>query len=318
MKLIIPQKMAGEVGQRVRDIVPDAEIVCVADDGTADGEIGDADALLRGMSRHAFEQTLQRASSLRWVHTVTAGVDGLPLAELGQRGIILTNSAGAHGVAISEFVLAMMLAQAKQLRELTTLTPSNAWSRGKDFELVELHGQTLCVVGLGSIGQEVAMRAAAFGMHVIGSKRRPGPVEGVERVVGEEDWRELLPEADFIAICVPLTDATRGMVDEAAFQQMKRGAYLINIARGQIVVTGALLDALHSGHLAGAALDVLPQEPLPADHPLWQAPNVWITPHISGTSNHTHARSMGYFYDNLKRFVAGEPFQNVVDHDAGY
>lgn len=318
MKLILPQSIADEIEPRVREIAPDAIIVHTAKDGTPDGEIGDADGLLRWMSQTAFQRVLREAPKLRWVHTASAGVDMVLVPELKGREIVLTNSAGAHGIAISEFVLAMMLAHAKRLRDLAALTPENAWPRGRDIQLGELNGTAALILGLGNIGREVAKRAAAFGVRVYGSRRRPTPVEGVARVVGENEWRQLLPEVDFLIICAPMTDATRGMVDAAAFEQIKQGAYIINIARGQIIETEALLAALASGKLSGAALDALPKEPLPADHPFWQAPNVWITPHISASSPHTHQRSLDYFFENLRRFVAGQELVNVVDVEAGY
>lgn len=319
MKLIIPQSLAEEMTPRIREIAPDAQIVQVAKDGTPDGDLADADALLRAMSNTAFKRVLGEAPRLRWVHTISAGVDSVLLPELLERDeIVLTNSAGAHGIPISEFVLAMMLAHAKRLRELAALTPENAWPHGRDLELGELHGMTILVLGLGSIGNEVAKRAAAFGMRVWGNRRHPEPTEGVEKVVGEHEWRDLLPEVDYLVICTPLTNATRGMVDQAAFERVKTGAYLINIARGQIVETDALLEALHSGKLSGAALDTVPEEPLPADHPLWSAPNVWITPHISASSPQTESRSLEFFYENLRRFVAGEELTNIVDKSAGY
>jgi phosphoglycerate dehydrogenase-like enzyme len=137
-------------------------------------------------------------------------------------------------------------------------------------------------------------------------------------VVGEHEWRELLPEADYVAIATPLTDATRGMLDAAALARMRPGAYLVNIARGEIIDTTALIAALEQGRLAGAALDALPEEPLPPEHPLWRAPNVWITPHISASSPRTSERAIGIFLENVRRYMAGEPLINVVDKQAGY
>jgi phosphoglycerate dehydrogenase-like enzyme len=240
------------------------------------------------------------------------------IPEVLEREIVLTNSAGAHAIQIAEFVLMFMLGHAKRVRDLAALTPTNTWERGRTLELDELHDKTLLVLGLGHIGQQIARRAAAFGMRVLGSRRRPGPLAGVERVVGEQEWRQLLPEANYVAIATPLTDATRGMLDAAALARMRPGAYLINIARGEIVDTTALIAALEQGRLAGAALDALPEEPLPPEHPLWRAPNVWITPHISASSPQTRERAIAIFLENLGRYRAGEPLINVVDKQAGY
>lgn len=318
MKLILPDVIAQEIEPRVREIAPDITIVHTAKDGAADGDLEDAEALLRWMSKPAFQRVLGAAPKLRWIHSISAGVDSVLVPELQDRDIVVTNSSGAHGIPISEFVLAIMLAHTKRLRELAALTPENAWPRGRDLQLGELRGTTALVLGLGNIGREVAKRAVAFGVRVYGNRRHPAPVEGVARVVGEHEWRDLLPECDFLIICTPLTSQTRGIVDADAFNRIKQGAYMINIARGQIIETEALIAALESGKLSGATLDALPEEPLPADHPLWRAPNVWITPHISASSPHTHERSLDYFFENLRRFVAGEELMNVVDVEAGY
>jgi phosphoglycerate dehydrogenase-like enzyme len=255
---------------------------------------------------------------LRWLHTPSAGVDFLLIPEVIERKIVLTNSAGAHAIPIAEFVLLAMLGQAKRMRDLAALTPENAWEHGRTLHLGELYERTLVILGLGHIGQEIARRAAAFGMRVIGSRRRPAPLAGVAQVVGEEAWRALLPEADYIVIATPLTDATRGMLDAAALAQLRPSAYLINIARGEIIDTTALIAALEQGRLAGAALDVLPEEPLPPNHPLWRTPNVWITPHISSSSPRTSARAIAIFLENVRRDMAGQPLINLVDQQAGY
>jgi phosphoglycerate dehydrogenase-like enzyme len=319
MKLIIPTNIAEQAEPRLREVAPEAQVVHVDHEGAADGDLEDAEVLLRWwMSRATLRRILAAAPRLRWLHTPSAGVDGLLIPEVLEREIVLTNSAGAHAIQIAEFVLMFMLGHAKRVRDLAALMPANAWERGRTLELDELHDKTLLVLGLGHIGQEIARRAAAFGMRVLGSRRRPGPIAGVERVVGEHEWRELLPEADYVAIATPLTDATRGMLDAAALARMRPGAYLVNIARGEIIDTTALIAALEQGRLAGAALDALPEEPLPPEHPLWRAPNVWITPHISASSPRTSERAIGIFLENVRRYMAGEPLINVVDKQAGY
>jgi phosphoglycerate dehydrogenase-like enzyme len=319
LKLILPTRIAEYVEPRLADIAPDWQAVHIDEEGAADGDLADAEVFLRWWtSREAFRRVLEAAPRLRWVHTPSAGVDGLLIPELLSREIVLTNSSGVHAIPIAEFVLLFMLGHAKRVRDLLALTPQDAWERGRSLHLNELHGQTVVIIGLGSIGQEVARRAAACGMRVLGSRRHPAPMAGVERVVGAEEWRDLLPEADYVVIAAPLTAATRGMFDSAAFARLQRGAYLINIARGEIVDTPALLAALHEGRLGGAALDALPEEPLPPDHPLWSAPNVWITPHISASSPHMRERAIGVFLENLRRYRAGEPLINMVDKAAGY
>lgn len=319
MKLILPSQLAEAVEPKLARIAPNLEIVHTDRDGMPDGDLSDAEILLRWwIGVDALKRLLRSAPRLRWMHTPSAGVDTLLIPEIVERDITLTNSAGAHAIPIAEFVLLFMLGHVKRVRDLAALTPENAWERGRNLQLGELSGQTVLVVGMGSIGQEIARRATAFGMRVFGSRRRPQPMQGVEKVVGEGEWRDLLPEADYVVIATPLTNATRGMVDKAAFERMKPSAYLINIARGQIVQTEPLLAALREGQIAGAGLDALPEEPLPPGHPLWSAPNSWITPHISWSSPLMRERAIGIFLDNLRRYQAGEPLVNVVDKAAGY
>jgi phosphoglycerate dehydrogenase-like enzyme len=319
MQLIVTASLRDEIEPHIRATIPDIELICVDQDGTPDGDLAGAEALLRWwLPRPALTRIINAAPRLRWIHTPSAGVDTVLSPEMIERNITLTNSAGAHAIPIAEFVLMFMLNRVKRARELFELTPQNAWERGDNMELNELYGKTLLIIGLGHIGQEVAIRAASFGMRVFGSRRRPQPITGVEQVVGEGEWRTLLPEADYIVIAAPLTDSTRGMIDAEAFAQMKPGAYLINIARGQIIDTEALLAALHDGKLGGAGLDALPEEPLPEEHPLWRAPNVWITPHISWSSPRMKERSFALFVENLRRFCNDEPLLNVVDVATGY
>ena len=177
----------------------------------------------------------------------------------------------------------------------------------------------MLVVGLGGIGTEIAQRANGFSMKVIGTRRsdRPSP-DYIKRVGKPKDLLAMLPEADVVVLAVPLTDETKNMLNTAAFDAMKTGAYLINIARGKVVNTDALLKALKSGRLAGACLDVTDPEPLPANHELWKQANVIITPHIASRSEVTNKRRSALLVENMRRFGAGEPLLNVVDKKAGY
>ena len=319
MKLIIPTSIADKVEPQLREIAPSAEVVHVDQEGVGDGDLGDAEVLLRWwMPPTTLRRIVAAAPRLRWLHTPSAGVDGLLIPEVLDHKIVLTNSAGAHAIPIAEFVLLGMLGHAKRLSELTALTPEKAWAQGRTLQLGELYEKTLVILGLGHIGQEIARRAAAFGMRVLGSRRRPAPIAGVERVVGEDAWRALLPEADYLVLATPLTSATKGMLDAAALAQLRPSAYVVNIARGEIIDTDALIAVLEQGRLAGAALDVLPEEPLPPEHPLWRTPNVWITPHISSSSPRTSERAIAIFLENVRRDMAGQPFINMVDLQAGY
>jgi phosphoglycerate dehydrogenase-like enzyme len=319
MKLILPHRIADAVEPRIAAAVPDCTIVHVDQEGTPDGDLADAEVLLRWwMPEQTLRRILAAAPKLRWLHTPSAGVDHVLLPEVMEREILITSSSGSNAIPIAEFVLMLMLGHAKRVRALAALTPENAWEQAPKLHLDEIYERTALIIGLGHIGQEIARRAVAFGMRVLGSRRHPLPTPNVERVVGADGWRDLLPEADYVVIAAPLTNTTRGMLDGAAFRRMKRDAYFINIARGEIVDTEALIAALREGRIAGAALDALPEEPLPADHPLWSAPNVWITPHICWSSPRMRERVLDIFVENLRRYRAGEPLLNLVDKDEGY
>lgn len=319
MKFIIPSSIADKVEPQLREIAPEAEIVHVDQQGAGDGDLSDAEVLLRWwMPSTTLRRIVAAAPRLRWLHTPSAGVDSLLIPEVLAHKIVLTNSAGAHAIPIAEFVLLGMLNHAKRASDLAALTPERAWAQGRTIQLGELYEKTVVILGLGHIGQEIARRAAAFGMRVLGSRRRPAPIDGIERVVGEDAWRELLPKADYLVLATPLTSATKGMIDAAALAQLRPSAYLVNIARGEIIDTDALIAALEQGRLAGAALDVVPEEPLPPEHPLWRTPNVWITPHISASSPRTSERAITIFLENVRRDLVGQPFVNLVDLQAGY
>lgn len=272
---------------------------------------------------YATPEFLRAATNLVWVQARSAGVDRfMTMPELrDSTRIVLTNARAVHGPAIADHVFAMLLALTRDLpvhlegRSLGRWQPEGSGT----LEPVALQGRTLLVVGLGGIGTEIARRGAGFGMKVIATRRTTGDVPSfVDRVERADRLLALLPEADVVAIAVPLTDETAGLFNAEAFAAMKQGSYLINIARGKVVDSAALLDALRAGRLAGAGLDVTDPEPLPASDPLWQFKNVIITPHVAARAELTSDRSRALFLENLRRFDQGEPLLNVVDLSAGY
>jgi phosphoglycerate dehydrogenase-like enzyme len=272
---------------------------------------------------YATPEFLRAATKLAWLHSHSAGVDRyVATEELAEDdSIVLTNARGVHGPAIADHVFAMLLALTRDLPVHLAARSEGAWNTDGSGELrpIALQGRTLLVVGLGGIGTEVARRAHGFGMRVIATRRGddPGP-EFVERVGKAADLHGFLGESDVVVLCVPLTPETERMIDARAFEAMKPGSYLVNIARGKVVDTEALLGALRSGRLAGACLDVTDPEPLPRDHALWSFPNVVITPHVASDAELTSERGRALFLENLRRFDAGEPLLNVVDKRAGY
>jgi phosphoglycerate dehydrogenase-like enzyme len=271
--------------------------------------------------RFATPELIAAAPNLVWVLSNSAGVDqyldNRALMETDR--IVLTNMRAVHGPAIADHAMAMLLTLTRNMPAHLRNQRDHRWGSPDARTGIALQGRTMFVVGLGGIGTEIAQRAHGFGMRVIGSRRsdKPNP-DFIERVGKPEDLLSMLPEADVVAVAVPLTPETEGMFDERAFGAMKEGAYLINIARGPIVETDALLAALESGQLAGACLDVTDPEPLPADSPLWDRPDVVITPHSASVAELTNERRWVLFKENIRRFGAGEPLLNTVDKAAGY
>ncbi|MEH2462766.1 D-2-hydroxyacid dehydrogenase [Nostoc sp.] len=315
VKLILPDHLITDIKPHLPS---DIDVVEVDSEGNLDGDASNAEVYVNGFYLKAsiLDKILTAAPALRWQQAPSAGVNHILTPTFLQKDIILTNGAGVHAIPISEFVLAFMLYHAKNLRKLQTLQDEHTWVR--EVFLEELADATLLILGTGNIGQAIASRAKAFGVQVWGSRRHPEPLPNFDKVVGTDEWRSLLPTADYVVIATPLTPETKGLIDEAALRSMRQSAYLINIARGGIVDETALLTALREGWIAGAGLDTVANEPLPPESPLWSLPNVFITPHCSALSPRLRERIAQLFIDNLKRYQTGQPLRNVVDKQAGY
>ncbi len=274
-----------------------------------------------------------QAPRLRWVQAHFAGVNRW-LGHPALAGVALTTASGVHTVRMGEYVTQMMLAFAHQMPRLWRAQAAREWDRNWENDAFrELRGATLAVAGYGSIGREAARQARALGMRVLASKRDPsltadsgwcvpgtGDPSGElpERFYGPDDWHAMLAQADYVLVAAPLTPGTRHLIDRAALNAMRPGAVLINVARGDLVDEAALIEAVQSGRLGGAALDVFAQEPLPAESPLWDLPNVILTPHIAGLTPHYNDRALALFAENLRRYLASQPLLNVVDQASGY
>jgi phosphoglycerate dehydrogenase-like enzyme/glyoxylase-like metal-dependent hydrolase (beta-lactamase superfamily II) len=265
---------------------------------------------------------LREAKNLRWVQQFSAGVEQIVfLPELRDNdAIVLTNMKGMYGPPIADHVMAMLLSLHRSLPHYADLMKKGQWGKGSEAPYQgELQGKTMLVVGLGGNGMQTARRAHACGMRVVATdpKEMAAP-PFVSRLEKPDRLDALLPLADVVAVCCPLTPETNGMFNAARFGLMKDGAFFINIGRGKLVHQDALVQALRSKKLAGAGLDVTDPEPLPSDHPLWKLPNVLLTPHVSGQSPGTRERTRRLFIENVRRFASGEPLVNVVDKKAGY
>ncbi len=257
-----------------------------------------------------------RAPNLRWIQISSAGIDRLP-DDVLTSGITITSASGIHAVPIAEYVLAYMLYFAKSLPTALENKQANRW---QSFVAQELYGATLGIVGIGSIGQNVARIAKTFGMRVIAIKRSANGEhsELADEVLPPTGLPYLLSESDYVLLSLPATEQTRGLIGEAELQAMKPTAYLINIARGSIIDPDALLTALKENWIAGAALDVTSPEPLPLNSELWGLPNVLITPHITPATYRYVDRLVDLFCDNLRRYLDGKPLLNVFDPTKGY
>jgi phosphoglycerate dehydrogenase-like enzyme len=252
--------------------------------------------------------SIMNTPSLRWLHSFSAGVDSPFFVQQMERGVVLTNSSGATASPIAQTAILYMLALSRDLR---------AWMRSQDraewsmHPIEELDGARLAVIGMGPIGTQIARLGAALGMSVEAVRRTPTgdepcptfPFSALPDVLGRADW---------VAVALPLADETRHLFDAGAFMRMKKGARFINVGRGELVDEPALVEALRSGHLAGAGLDVFEVEPLPGDSPLWAMDNVIVTPHNSGSSPRSAERAIDIFVENLGHWVRDEPLRNAV------
>lgn len=262
---------------------------------------------------------LHGSPALEWLQTNSAGVEPYIQPGVLAGDTLLTNATGAYGLAIAEHMLGMLLELFKKLELYRDAQKSGAWQSQGAVKAV--YGSTVLVLGMGDIGGEFAARCKALGAKVIGVRRSPRPCpEYADEVHLLEDLDSLLPQADVVAITLPGTDATRGLMSRERLAKMKEGAVLLNVGRGFIVDTEALCDALERGHLSGAGVDVTDPEPLPPTHRLWNIPTAVVTPHISGFYHlrETHERIVGIFLENLRHFQAGEPLRNLVDFATGY
>ena len=266
---------------------------------------------------------LAQAPRLRWVHSSAVAVETLCLPELSARGVRVSNTRGVQAVPIAEHALAVVLALAKQLPFAIQSQQRGVWAQqaftGARLPWL-LNGRTLGLIGLGSIGQALAARAPALGMSVVALRRQTDapPVSGVARVYGRDRLLEMLGECDVLVIAAPLTPHTNRLIDRTAIAALKPGAVIVNVGWSAILDVDALLEALRSGHVAGASLDVFPEEPLPPGHALWTAPNVILTPHTSGFRQGHWDEVVHVFADNLLRYQAGEPLRFEVVAARGY
>lgn len=273
----------------------------------------DADVVF--MARKYERDLVLNAPKLKWLHVGGTGVDRLrPFNDLDPR-IVITHTPGLNAGMMADYVACVVSMLTWNFARIIRNQSVRRWER---WPVARLQGKTLALVGLGSIGRAVALKTGCMGLRVTGAKRQPEAVSGVERVVGPDQLHEILSEADFVVVAVPLTSATSGMIGMPQFNVMKETAYLINIARGAVVEEEPLILALQQGHIAGAALDVFEEEPLPPSSPLWDLDNVILSPHISSWSTDYQERAVTLFCTELARYITGQRLTHVIDRSQEY
>ena len=257
---------------------------------------------------------LRASPELAWVHAHSAGADRPIYPELRSRGVAVTTSTGANAPVVAASALGGMLALSRRLPQLMAAQRERRWAPlvGNHALPPDLHGQTAVIVGWGPIAQALQPHLALLGMRVIVARRSANVAAAGIETVASADLSLVLPRADWLLLCCPLTPATRGLVDAQALALLKPGAHVVNVARGEVVVQDALVAALQSGHVGGAFLDVFEHEPLPAGSPLWALPQVIITPHCAGQSAGHAARVATMFATNLRHWLRGEPLAHAV------
>ena len=315
MKILIAMGVKDHHKEQLQRNAADAELHFVPADKVREEDIADVDAIIGNVPT----ELLPAAKKLRWLQLNTAGADIYCKDGVLKEGVLLTNATGAYGLALSEHLLAQLLAMMKKLYPYYDNQKKGIWR--DEGSVTSIEGATVLILGAGDIGRAFARRVKALGAYVIGVRRREGakPV-GIDEMGTMADLDSLLARADIVVSVLPGTAATRGIFDRKRFAMMKKGAYFLNIGRGNAVVTEDLIKAMAEGRLAGAALDVTDPEPLPADHALWHTPNVYITPHISGDDHlsATQDKIVQIAAHNLAAFLQGMPLENLVDRTTGY
>ena len=315
MKILVVMSMKDHHKEWLEKCAEGAELRFLPAAQVTEKDLADVDAVIGNVPT----ELLPAANKLCWLQLNTAGTDAYCKAGLLKEAVLLTNATGAYGLALSEHLLAQLLAMMKKLYPYYDNQKKGLWH--DEGHVTSIEDATVLILGIGDIGRAFARRVKALGAYVIGVRRREGakPV-GIDEIGTMAELDSLLARADVVVSVLPGTAATTGLFDKARFAAMKKGSYFLNIGRGNAVVTEDLIEAMKKGRLAGAALDVTDPEPLPADHALWHTPNVYITPHISGDDHlsATQDKIVQIAARNLAAFLQGMPLENLVDRTTGY
>lgn len=307
--VMVPPNVLDHWPTAIQSAVPECEVLAFDHPEDAFEAIREADAAYGDIVPELFE----KANKLRWIAAPRAGLGGDWFHEaLVQSDVVVTNTKGIFDDHLSHHILGLIIAHSRHFEYYADLQRKQQWGPGKPIQ--HIPGCTLLILGCGAAGQATAKLAKAFGMTVLATDaREQGPIPGVDELHPPSALDDLLPRADYVAMILPETPSTRGLMGQTEIQRMKPGSYLINVGRGSTLCLSAVVDGLQTGILSGASLDVFEIEPLPAEHELWGFANVRITPHVAGEGPHCWERRLELLIENCRRFAAGEPLKNVVD-----
>jgi len=309
------------VPEQLQKEFPEFRVVHLSDYKSLSEHIPDTEVLITWSVR---PEQIKSAHKLRWIHSPAAAVHQLMYPELIESDVVLTNARDVHGPVVAEHVIAQILTLAKKIPQAVRFQGKHLWAQEALWNelprIREIAGATLGLIGVGSIGREVAKRAAALGMHVIAVREHPEKEtpEGVEAVFGPDQLDRLLAQADYVILAAPVTPNTTSLMNAERLRKMKTDACLINVGRGPLIDDAALADALREHRIGGAALDVFPKEPLASDSPLWDLDNLLITPHTAALTEKLWSRHYELIRENLRRYLTGEPLLAAVDKRTGY
>ena len=314
MKLIVINKLSADKAADIAAAVPGSSVECYASTAEAVPHAAEADAVAT-WGFMPVDRLLAAGPHIRWVHSLSDGVEALLCPALVNGNILLTNSHGIHDKPVAEHVMSMILAWSRALPVFIRQQEQHSWKRARTDSV---YGKSIAIIGFGGIGRAVAERAKAFGMKVYAVKRRRSDELFADRVYSTGEISDVLPLADYVVCALPATKDTEGYFQAEHFKAMKKTAFFINIARGSIIDETALVHALQKKEIAGAGLDVFSKEPLPPDHPLWSMENVILTPHTGSMVPDFWPKLLKLLKDNFVSFAAGSPLMNIVDKTKGY
>ncbi len=313
-------RLGGPAFQRLHQAHPRVQVRLIHDLSAFAAQVGEADAVIGSRPYLKLSsEVLKPEGRLRWVQTTTAGVDQVVTPDLlAAAHVTITCIKGPPGPLMAEHAVLLMLALSRNFPAYLKNQERHLWRR-EGQEWPPLHGHTIAILGVGSSGSNLArVCKIGFGMTVLGMSRTPRAHPHVDRCFDQSELLQVLPEADFVVLCLPNTPATQRIIDSAALAAMKSTAYLINVSRGALIDEGALIAAMRAGSIAGAGLDVTTADPIPQESPLWDLPNTIITPHIATESVKLSASVVDFWCENVRRFAENEPLLGVVDRQTGY